>query len=107
MFLLVSKHWRDAWLPRRLATCDYKAPGEYFVTICTSDRAACSVKSQMVRCNFPPRAESPKMSGGTTGPLSQHCIDAFVIMPNHIHGVLVFCAQGPAWELLSADSRPR
>jgi hypothetical protein len=75
----------------RLPTHDYATPGAYFVTICTRERECVlgdivdgtfveSTVGGVVRetwaslpCRFPALAT-----------------DAFVVMPNHVHGVLVF-----------------
>jgi putative transposase len=82
-------------LPRRrrmrLQGFDYSQPEAYFVTICTAGH----------RCLFG-ETEDGTMRLSPIGACVQRCwnaipnhfpnvaLDAFVIMPNHIHGILVF-----------------
>ena len=73
----------------RLPGYDYSQPGAYFVTICTQNRA----------CLFGEIVDG-KMIVNTLGQLLTSCWseipahhpyitqDAYVIMPNHIHGIL-------------------
>jgi len=88
-------------LPRRkslrLRDHDYAAPGGYFVTICTQGK----------RCVFG-RIEAGKMQLNPAGQAVQQAwlglpqrfpslyLDTFVVMPNHMHGVLVFVGAGLA-----------
>ncbi|MCS6804883.1 MAG: transposase [Blastocatellia bacterium] len=74
----------------RLKGYDYAQPGAYFITICTHDRA----------CLFGDVVDG-KMRLNAMGQMVQQCwqeipchfphveLDAFVVMPNHIHGILV------------------
>jgi hypothetical protein len=69
----------------RLQGYDYTQPGAYFVTICTQQRA----------CLF----EDPRLRG-----IAERCwkalahhrspiiLDAWVVMPNHVHGIIVITA---------------
>jgi putative transposase len=97
MFLPMTKQWRDAWVSRRLVTCDYKATGEYFVTICTLDRTCLFDEIANGAMQLSPEG---RIAENAWRNLPAHfpniALDAFVIMPNHIHGILVFCAEGPA-----------
>lgn len=84
------------WVSRRLPTCDYKGPGAYFVTICTHGqvcRFGEIVEGAMKLSNEGLVLESAWQN------LPQHfahvVLDAFVIMPNHVHGILVFSEPGP------------
>lgn len=73
----------------RFSGFDYTSAGSYFVTICTSGRA-CTL-GQIVRGVLRPTE---------LGVLAQRCwdaipdhfphvdLDAFVVMPNHVHGIL-------------------
>jgi len=73
----------------RLGGYDYSRPGAYFVTICTHDRA----------CLFGDVAEG-EMRLNDAGRIAEQCwrdipahfprldLDAFVIMPNHVHGII-------------------
>lgn len=74
----------------RLAPYDYASRGAYFVTICTHTR-------------FPllGRIAGERMVLSLTGEVSARCwnaipqhyssveLDAFVVMPNHVHGILL------------------
>jgi REP element-mobilizing transposase RayT len=80
----------------RLQNYDYSQPGAYFVTICVQDRACLfgdvvdgemrlndvGVMVQTVWDEIP--ANYPGVD-----------IDAFVIMPNHFHGIVVIVGAGP------------
>jgi REP element-mobilizing transposase RayT len=74
----------------RLREHDYASPGAYFVTICTGDRV----------CAFGDMAnEAVRLNGA--GEIVRACwqaipdhfpdarLDAFVVMPNHVHGIIV------------------
>lgn len=74
----------------RLKGYDYAQPGAYFVTICTQDR----------QCLFGDIAEGQTRLN-TLGEVVLACwanlphhfphveLDAFVVMPNHVHGIVV------------------
>lgn len=73
----------------RLKEYDYRQTGAYFVTICTSQRA----------CIFG-KITDGRMELNDFGQIVLHCwqhlpdhfpkttLDAFVIMPNHVHGII-------------------
>ena len=73
----------------RLKGYDYSRAGAYFVTICTQDRRCLfgEITAKIMRLNDPGR-----MIQTVWYELPQHYpgvdIDAFVIMPNHIHGII-------------------
>ncbi len=78
----------------RLQEYDYTQPGAYFVTICTYQR----------QCLFGEIIDAA-MHLNTCGEIVQACwnnlpnhfpfmeLDAFVIMPNHIHGIIILTEQ--------------
>ena len=74
----------------RLAGYDYSQPGAYFVTICAQDRTHFfgEVVGGQMHLNEPGR-----MIVGQWTALPQRfpvvCLDAFVVMPNHLHGILI------------------
>jgi REP element-mobilizing transposase RayT len=94
------------WL--RLGDYDYASPGAYFVTACTNDRACLFDEvweGEMVLNRAGRAVES--VWRALAGRFASVALDAFVVMPNHIHGVLVildpagtrdgwFAATGPA-----------
>ena len=97
MFLLMTKQWRDAWVSRRLATCDYRTPGEYFVTICTLDRTCLFGEIANGEMQLSPEGRIAENAWRNLPAHFPHiALDAFVIMPNHIHAIPVFDAEGPA-----------
>jgi len=77
----------------RVGSFDYSAPGAYFVTICALDRA----------CLFG-AVEGDEVSLSACGEIVRSCwdeipvhfpgveIDAFIVMPNHLHGILVIAS---------------
>ena len=74
----------------RLRNYNYSQNGYYFVTICTKERK-----------EFFGRVEEEKMNLNHYGEIVNQCwyelpkhylnysLDSFVIMPNHIHGIIV------------------
>jgi REP element-mobilizing transposase RayT len=79
----------------RLKGYDYATPGAYFVTICTYRRELLlgHVEDGVVRLNG-----SGCLVQAAWEDLPNHysniLLDAFVVMPNHIHGVLVLKDEG-------------
>ena len=79
----------------RLPGYDYSAQGYYFVTICTKDRERFFgqvVQERMILSAIGEIAERFWLEIPARFPNIQ--LDAWVIMPNHIHGILVIEAQG-------------
>ena len=80
----------------RLKDYDYAQAGAYFVTICTQDRACLfgDVADGEMRLNDAGRMvravweELPDRYPGIE-------TDAFVVMPNHVHGIIVIVGSGP------------
>jgi len=80
----------------RLKDYDYRACGMYFVTICTCERAPLFGM-----------LENGKMLVNSVGGVAKMMwealpsrfpglqVDAFVIMPNHVHGIIVMPGRGP------------
>jgi putative transposase len=64
----------------RLSGCDYSTPAAYFITICTRNR----------RCIL---SEVSDIVTAYWNEIPSHfphvALDAFVVMPNHLHGILV------------------
>ena len=73
----------------RLPEFDYRTPGAYFVTVCVQDRLCLfgAMKDDAMHLNPAGEmirqvwAEMPAHYAGID-------IDAFVVMPNHVHGIL-------------------
>jgi putative transposase len=74
----------------RLKEYDYSLPGEYFITICTFDRNC--ILGEIIE---------EKMKLSSSGEIVKKCweqipgyykdveLDEYIIMPNHIHGIVV------------------
>ncbi len=90
----------------RLAEHDYSAPGAYFVTVCTLSKETLfgEVQGELVVLSAAGRIVSQ-----TWYDLPKHYshieLDAFVAMPNHVHGIL-FIREGPIAPLVGAGLRP-
>ncbi len=89
----MNEHAKTAFPRRRslrVHDYDYTRPGAYFVTICTHRRAR--LFGRIVEDAMHPNAFG-KIVGETWQALPSHYpnveLDAFVIMPNHVHGILV------------------
>ena len=88
----------------RLRDHDYSTPGAYFITACTQNR------SLMFG-----RVIDGKMVGNRLGAVVEDCwsqlpdhyqnvsLDAFVLMPNHIHGIVVI--ESPPAGVAAASAR--
>ena len=81
--------------PLRLSHFDYATPGAYFVTVCTQDRACLFGE---VRDGAVHLSESGGIVEQVWRNLPAHFpnfgIDEFVVMPNHVHGVLLIEKEG-------------
>src|SRR3990172_11456802 len=87
-----TKHHRRSI---RLPTYDYARAGAYFVTICTQNREClfgAVVDGQSALTG------SGEMSESVWCELPDHypgvAVDAFVVMPNHIHGTVILVGAG-------------
>jgi REP element-mobilizing transposase RayT len=78
----------------RLKGFDYEQPGAYFVTICTQNRECLfgAVTDGQIRLT-----EAGRIVDAVWGELpsrfSNMSLDAFVVMPNHVHGIILVGAQ--------------
>jgi putative transposase len=90
----------DRRVSLRLGNYDYTAPGGYFVTACTLGRACLfgDVLADQVHLNPFGNIVADSWRGLASLPGVEP--DAFVVMPNHVHGVLFLRAgQGPPLHL--------
>jgi len=73
----------------RLRGYDYSQPGSYFVTVCTKGRECLfgNVIDEEVALNFAGRVVQEEWSY-TEIIRPEVQVDEFVIMPNHIHGII-------------------
>ena len=75
----------------RLVGLDYSEPGAYFVTVCTANRQDLLGEIADGQTKLSSRGEVAKASwNGIPNHFPGVALDAFVIMPNHIHGILLF-----------------
>ena len=74
----------------RLQGYDYAQPGAYFVTICTQHRRCLfgKVTDETMRLNAAGELAAA-MWNALPNRFAQIDLDAFVVMPNHIHGILI------------------
>ena len=99
-----EKHHRRS---TRLGGYDYAQPGAYFVTVCTREHA----------CLFG-HVVNGEMHLNEAGEIARRCwedipthfpvveLDALVIMPNHMHGIVVIGCKGEASDChVSANTR--
>ena len=74
----------------RLLGYDYSQPGAYFITIVTHNRQ-CSfgniIDDEMMLNEFGVLVQNEWLKTGIIRPNIN--IDAFVVMPNHLHGILI------------------
>jgi putative transposase len=92
----------------RLKNRDYAAPGLYFVTICASQR----------RCVLG-RVNRKRVELTSLGHIARECwiaiplhfarvnLHAFVIMPNHLHGIIEIAAAGLAQHTAPLQEKQR
>jgi REP-associated tyrosine transposase len=79
----------------RLAAYDYRRPGAYFVTICTWRRGHLFGEVVDGRMRLSVAGKAVEEEWLRTGRLRAGLdLDSFVVMPNHLHGIILF--QGPA-----------
>src|SRR5258706_6614541 len=86
-----AKHHRRSI---RLKEYDYRQFGAYFVTVCTQNRAClfgAAAAGEMQLNNAGEIAKATWNELPARFPLVG--LDAFVVMPNHIHGVIIVGAQ--------------
>ena len=87
-----DQHHRHAM---RLKGYDYAQAGAYFVTVCTYDRAC--LLGDIVDGTMRLNDAGQVVQEGWTAIARQYsdiAIDAFVVMPNHIHGIIMIADPG-------------
>ncbi len=88
-----EKHHRHSI---RLRDYDYRQEGAYFVTVCTADRGELfgNINDTMEMC----LNEYGKIVGESWAGLAERypyvVLDAWVVMPNHLHGILLITDKG-------------
>ena len=91
----------------RLKGYDYSQPGAYFVTICTQDRVC--LFGDVIGGEMQVNALGEIVQAVWDG-LSEHypfvVLDAFVVMPNHVHGVIIITEPMVGAGLKPAPTKP-
>jgi putative transposase len=80
----------------RLKEYDYAQPGAYFVTICTQDRAC--LFGDVMDCTMKLNAVGRLVAtlwNEVPARFANVDLNMFVVMPNHIHGILLYPDDGP------------
>ncbi len=82
----------------RLPGYDYAQPGAYFVTICTRNRS-CVLGT--IREGEMALSKAGAFVTTCWAAIPNHfpdvTLDEFVVMPNHLHGILVIAGRGTPW----------
>jgi putative transposase len=75
----------------RLKNWDYRRPGVYFLTICTLWRDPClgEVAGGEVTLSDYGKIVARRWEGIPFG-CSQATLDAWIVMPDHLHGIVIF-----------------
>ncbi len=81
----------------RIPGYDYSQPGYYFVTLCTQDR---DLLFGMMQDQWMIPNDLGKLVEACWQEIPHHfpeiALDAFILMPNHLHGILVITGRGTA-----------
>jgi len=91
----------------RIPQYDYSAPGQYFITICTQNRQQLfgTVKSNQTILN-----DAGKMIVATLKEIPRNYfrsqIDEYVVMPNHIHGIINIVGVDPRVDPIKNNNLP-
>jgi len=86
-----DKHHRQSI---RLKEYDYKQSGAYFVTVCTQNRACLfgAVADGEMQLNNPGQIAKTAWDD-LPARFPSVRLDAFIVMPNHVHGIIIVGAQ--------------
>ena len=89
----------------RLQGYDYSQEGAYFITICTHHRIHTFGEIKESECRL---AQAGIIAQQDWEAITQHYpnveLDAFVVMPNHVHGIIVLVGAGL---IPSASTQPK
>ncbi len=81
----------------RLEGWDYSAAGAYFITICTLEKHHLFGKIARGKMHLSPAGEQAAQHWDSIPEKFPNArLDAFVVMPNHIHGLLLLQSEQPA-----------
>jgi REP element-mobilizing transposase RayT len=92
----------------RLPGYDYAQPGVYFITICTAHRQHLfgNIENGMMICNTLGQIAHQELFNL---PSRWHMVDVdtFVVMPNHIHAIILITGTPLAADVSTADAQKR
>ncbi len=81
----------------RLRNFDYTSSGAYFVTVCTAERTPLLARIEDGCLRLTPEGTAVAAAWQWLG--TRHChavqLDAWVVMPDHVHGVLCLTGNAP------------
>ncbi|MCL4253857.1 MAG: transposase [Anaerolineae bacterium] len=90
----MDSHHRNRKSPR-LKDYDYRQKGVYFVTICTHQQKRFFGFIENEVCNLSPLGKIAHDDWAKMPTYYDHiALDAYVIMPNHMHGIIIITKSG-------------
>ncbi len=96
--------------PLRLENYDYSQNGYYFITICTKDRQSLFWQFAKADITHPNLSEYGKIADEAINAIPSHYsyakIDKYVIMPDHIHLMLVISNEENGGRMISPPTKP-
>jgi putative transposase len=91
----------------RLKDFDYTVNAAYFVTLCTWEREASFgtvISSEMQPSSLGTVVQALWLEIPDHPPQVQ--LDSFILMPNHMHAILIFTRRGLPWQTLAPQRTP-
>jgi len=90
----------------RIANWDYGQNGAYFITICTSDRVCYFGDIKNKKTMLSPLGVIADILWYEIKNHAKNCeLGEFVVMPNHIHGILILNADATATATATVETR--
>jgi putative transposase len=90
----------------RLQEWDYGTPGYYFITICTQNRIPWFGEIDGDHMTYSPAGEIAVLNLETIPHIYPNFdLDAWVVMPNHIHAIIIIGEKTPVGGCLKSTSR--
>ena len=86
----------------RLPQYDYTQPGGYFITVCTTNRECLFGKIRNGTISLNEYGTIVRAEWERTAIIRPNVVlDAFVVMPNHVHGIIIL--NDDRWDTLQRD----
>lgn len=105
---MASKNYHDYHKSIRLKGYDYSQPGGYFITVCTTNKQCVlgNISNDQAELNqFGRAVQEEWLKTAAIRPYVE--LDAFVVMPNHFHGILLIAEDSGATQRVAATSTLR